>query len=166
MKTYEIAVVHGDGIGPEVCQAAIDVLKATSLSNALNFVEYQAGANQYLKSGTAFPDETYHGCKKADAILHGAAGLPGDVPAVPPGDQPPVLDSRRDHEEQVRSLRRLLADADARAEQYEREIAKRDAELTKARVQIATFSGSFGYRMAKLGYGLARKARQSLRKRT
>ena len=77
MKTYEIAVVHGDGIGPEVCQAAIDVLKATSLSNALKFVEYQAGANQYLKSGTAFPDETYHGCKKADAILHGAAGLPG-----------------------------------------------------------------------------------------
>jgi 3-isopropylmalate dehydrogenase len=77
MKTYEIAVVHGDGIGPEVCQAAIDVLKATPLSNALNFIEYQAGANQYLKSGTAFPDETYHGCKKADAILHGAAGLPG-----------------------------------------------------------------------------------------
>jgi 3-isopropylmalate dehydrogenase len=77
MKTYEIAVVHGDGIGPEVCQAAIDVLKATSLSNALHFVEYQAGANQYLRSGTAFPDETYQGCKKADAILHGAAGLPG-----------------------------------------------------------------------------------------
>jgi len=59
MKTYEIAVVHGDGIGPEVCQAAIDVLKATSLSNALKFIEYQAGANQYLKSGTAFPDETF-----------------------------------------------------------------------------------------------------------
>jgi 3-isopropylmalate dehydrogenase len=77
MKTYEIAVVHGDGIGPEVCLAAIDVLKATSLSNALNFVEYQAGANHYLKSGTAFPDETYRGCKKADAVLHGAAGLPG-----------------------------------------------------------------------------------------
>jgi 3-isopropylmalate dehydrogenase len=77
MKTYEIAVVHGDGIGPEVCQAAIDVLKATPLSNALNFIEYQAGANEYLKSGTAFPDATYHGCKKADAVLHGAAGLPG-----------------------------------------------------------------------------------------
>jgi 3-isopropylmalate dehydrogenase len=77
MKTYEVAVIHGDGIGPEVCQAAIDVLKATSLSNVLQFVEYQAGANQYLKSGTAFPDETYQGCKMADAILHGAAGLPG-----------------------------------------------------------------------------------------
>jgi 3-isopropylmalate dehydrogenase len=77
MKTYEIAVVHGDGIGPEVCQAAIDVLNATSVSNTLQFVEYQAGANHYLKSGTAFPAETYQGCKKADAILHGAAGLPG-----------------------------------------------------------------------------------------
>ena len=77
MKTYEIAVVHGDGIGPEVCQAAIDVLKATSVSNALTFVEYPAGANHYLKAGTAFPDETYEGCKRADAILHGAAGIPG-----------------------------------------------------------------------------------------
>lgn len=77
MKTYEIAVVHGDGIGPEVCQSAIDVLKATPVANTLSFVEYPAGANHYLKTGTAFPDETYAGCKKADAILHGAAGLPG-----------------------------------------------------------------------------------------
>jgi 3-isopropylmalate dehydrogenase len=77
MKTYEIAVVHGDGIGPEVCQAALDVLKATAVSNALTFTEYPAGATHYLKAGTAFPDETYQGCKKADAILHGAAGIPG-----------------------------------------------------------------------------------------
>jgi 3-isopropylmalate dehydrogenase len=77
MRTYEIAVVHGDGIGPEVCQAAIGVLKASSVSNALHFVEYPAGANHYLETGTAFPDETYEGCKRADAILHGAAGLPG-----------------------------------------------------------------------------------------
>jgi len=123
-------------------------------------------ATTLLTGGYAHPWPAATDLRTLTAILHGAAGLPGDVPAVPPGDQPPVLDSRRDHEEQVRSLRRQLADADARAEQYEREIAKRDAELTKARVQIATFSGSFGYRMAKLGYGLARKARQSLRKRT
>lgn len=77
MKTYEIAVVHGDGIGPEVCQSAIDVLKASAVSNTLSFVEYPAGAQHYLKTGTAFPDETYEGCRKADAILHGAAGLPG-----------------------------------------------------------------------------------------
>lgn len=77
MKTYEIAVVHGDGIGPEVCQAAIDVLKATPVANALSFVEYKAGAAHYLESGTAFPDETYLGCRNADAVLHGAAGIPG-----------------------------------------------------------------------------------------
>ena len=77
MNTYQIAVVHGDGIGPEVCQAAINVLKATAVSNALSFVEYQAGASHYLKTGTAFPEETYSGCKEAAAILHGAAGLPG-----------------------------------------------------------------------------------------
>lgn len=77
MKTYEIAVIYGDGIGPEVCQSAIDVLKSTSVSNALRFIEYPAGATHYLKNGTAFPDETFEGCKRADAILHGAAGLPG-----------------------------------------------------------------------------------------
>jgi 3-isopropylmalate dehydrogenase len=77
MKTYEIAVVQGDGIGPEVCRAALDVLKATAVSKALKFIEYPAGATHYLKAGTAFPDETYEGCRKADAILHGAAGLPG-----------------------------------------------------------------------------------------
>jgi 3-isopropylmalate dehydrogenase len=76
MKTYEIAVVHGDGIGPEVCQAAIDVLKATPVANALSFVEYEAGAEYYLKAGRAFSDETFDACKRADAILHGAAGLP------------------------------------------------------------------------------------------
>jgi 3-isopropylmalate dehydrogenase len=44
MRNYEIAVVHGDGIGPEVCQAAIVVVQA-SLGNkqVLNFVEYEAG---------------------------------------------------------------------------------------------------------------------------
>jgi 3-isopropylmalate dehydrogenase len=77
MNTYQIAVVHGDGIGPEVCQAAINVLKATAVSNALSFVEYQAGASHYLKTGTALPEETYSGCKEAAAVLHGAAGLPG-----------------------------------------------------------------------------------------
>jgi 3-isopropylmalate dehydrogenase len=46
---HEIAVVHGDGVGPEVCAAAIDVVKA-ALGNrsSLNFRRYPAG-------GTAFP---------------------------------------------------------------------------------------------------------------
>lgn len=123
-------------------------------------------ATTLLTGGYAHPWPAATDLRTLTAILHGAAGLPGDVPAVPPGEDPPAPDSRREHDEQLRSLRRRLADADARAEQYEREIAKRDTELTKARIQIATFGGSFGYRMAKLGYGVARKARQRLRKRT
>ena len=77
MKSYEIAVVQGDGIGPEVCTAAMDVLRQTIGSNRLNFVEYPAGAQHYLETGSAFPEPTFEACRDADAVLHGAAGIPG-----------------------------------------------------------------------------------------
>ncbi len=78
MANYSIAVIHGDGIGPEVCSAAIEVIKcALDAGTRLEFREYPAGATHYLKSGNAFPEETFEGCRSADAILHGAAGLPG-----------------------------------------------------------------------------------------
>jgi len=78
MKAYEIAVVHGDGIGPEVCQAAIDVVRAAlGSSQSLRFVEYRAGAEEYRRTGIAYPPESVEGCRRAAAILHGAAGLPG-----------------------------------------------------------------------------------------
>jgi 3-isopropylmalate dehydrogenase len=78
MKTYDVAVVHGDGIGPEVCQAAIDVVRAAlGNSQVLEFIEYSAGANEYRRSGVAYPQESFEGCRRAAAILHGAAGLPG-----------------------------------------------------------------------------------------
>jgi 3-isopropylmalate dehydrogenase len=73
-----IAVVQGDGIGPEVCSAAISVLRAVpGLADKLDFREYPAGAGHYRDAGDAFPEATFLGCKAADAILHGAAGLPG-----------------------------------------------------------------------------------------
>ncbi|SCB35610.1 isocitrate/isopropylmalate dehydrogenase family protein [Rhizobium multihospitium] len=77
---YEIAVVHGDGIGPEVCAAAVEVVKA-ALGNRshLNFREYPAGAEHFLKTGESFPEPTFNACRNADAILHGAGGIPGVV---------------------------------------------------------------------------------------
>jgi 3-isopropylmalate dehydrogenase len=77
---YDIAVVHGDGIGPEVCAAAVEVVRA-ALGNRspLNFREYPAGAEHYLKTGESFPDASFEGCRNADAILHGAGGIPGVV---------------------------------------------------------------------------------------
>ena len=78
MVTHTIAVVMGDGIGPEVCAAAIEVIQAAlGAGSRLEFCEYPAGAAHYLKAGDAFPEETFDGCRTADAILHGAAGLPG-----------------------------------------------------------------------------------------
>jgi 3-isopropylmalate dehydrogenase len=75
---YNLAIVGGDGIGPEVCDAALQVIKAAVGSErTLNCVEYEAGADCYTRTGIAFPAETLEGCRQADAILHGAAGLPG-----------------------------------------------------------------------------------------
>jgi len=78
MKTYQIAVIKGDGIGPEVCEASTEVIqRALSDPHRLQFTEYLAGAEHYRKTGTALPGQTYEACRTADAILHGAAGLPG-----------------------------------------------------------------------------------------
>jgi 3-isopropylmalate dehydrogenase len=78
MKTYEIAVVHGDGVGPEVCQATLDVIAAVLGSDTpLKFTEYLAGARHYQETGDAAPAATMQACFKADAILHGSIGLPG-----------------------------------------------------------------------------------------
>lgn len=80
MRTYQIAVIHGDGIGPEVCQSAIDVIQAAiGNSKLLEFTEYPAGAEHFLKTGDSAPKSTMEACRKADAVLHGAAGLPGVV---------------------------------------------------------------------------------------
>jgi hypothetical protein len=97
------------------------------------------------------------------AILHGAAGLSADVPETLP-DDPPAPDPRREHEEQLRALRRQLADAAARVQWYEAELDKRDGQLRTANLKIAAFSGSLSYRVARLGLAAARAARNHLRK--
>jgi 3-isopropylmalate dehydrogenase len=71
MKTYEIAVIHGDGIGPEVCRATIDVVEA-ALGNyrALNFIEYPAGAEHYRRTAMHFYNRPTKAARAA-AIMHG-----------------------------------------------------------------------------------------------
>lgn len=77
MNTYHIAVVPGDGIGPEVCQATIQVIRKLISSNQLSFTHHPAGAIHYKQTGVALPPSTVDSCRNADAILLGAAGLPG-----------------------------------------------------------------------------------------
>ncbi|WP_295856869.1 isocitrate/isopropylmalate dehydrogenase family protein [uncultured Xylophilus sp.] len=75
---HRIAVLAGDGIGPEVMQAAEAVLQAVSQRIGTGFaLEWlPAGAQHYLDSGDALPEATLRACEAADAILFGAMGLP------------------------------------------------------------------------------------------
>ena len=69
---YNIAVIPGDGIGREVMEATINVLK--SLDIDFNFTYGEAGDECLEKNGKALPNETIELAKNADACLFGAAG--------------------------------------------------------------------------------------------
>ena len=80
MKTYQIAVIPGDGIGPEVMREAVKVLNAVSaLDGGFNFefTEYPWGCEYYLKTGEMMPEDGLERLKGSDAILLGAVGYPG-----------------------------------------------------------------------------------------
>ena len=80
MKIYQIAVIPGDGIGPEVMHEAVKVLKAVSDldgSFRFEFTEYPWGCEYYLKTGEMMPEDGLDQLKSSDAILLGAVGYPG-----------------------------------------------------------------------------------------
>ena len=72
---FHIAVLPGDGIGPEVTAAAVAVLKV-ACPDQLTFTEQAVGAGEYLRSGSPLPEAAFEACEKADAVLLGAMGLP------------------------------------------------------------------------------------------
>ena len=77
MGRYRIAVVPGDGIGPEVVTEALKALQAVEGADlALELDEAEAGAACYQRTGEELPRDTLDVCQAADAILFGAAGLP------------------------------------------------------------------------------------------
>jgi 3-isopropylmalate dehydrogenase len=79
MGNFKIAVLPGDGIGPEVIKESLKVLKAVERAlPQLRFdcQEYPLGALCYQKTGTDLPLETFEACMQSDAILFGSAGLP------------------------------------------------------------------------------------------
>ena len=77
MKKYNIAVIGGDGIGPEVIGEAITLLKATGIEFKFSYAEGGYGA--YKKYKTPLPTETISICKKSDAILFGAVTTPPHI---------------------------------------------------------------------------------------
>ncbi|MDB5415333.1 MAG: 3-isopropylmalate dehydrogenase [Rubritepida sp.] len=79
MNTIDIAVLAGDGIGPEVMEAALAVLRRVDARHALGlgFTELRAGAFAYRDTGTDLSEEVFERARSADAILLGAMGWPG-----------------------------------------------------------------------------------------
>ncbi len=73
-----IALLKGDGIGPEIVSSAVKVLSAVGekYSHTFNFTEYDIGGAALDKCGVPLPDETVEGCLKSDSVLLGAVGGP------------------------------------------------------------------------------------------
>jgi len=84
VKTYNIAVLKGDGIGPEVMEAALNVLQATQDATGLklNFLYGEAGYHCIAEHGTNFPKETASLLKRTDACLKGPMTTP-EEPGAP-----------------------------------------------------------------------------------
>ncbi len=75
---FHLVVLPGDGIGPEVTRAALEVLAAAAMRFDFRYTadEFPFGGAAYDLSGRPFPDETLKACLAADAVLMGAVGGP------------------------------------------------------------------------------------------
>ena len=83
-KVFDIAVVPGDGTGPEVVDEGIKVLKAVSkkCDFDLKLTPYNLGGEHYAKTGEILSDETLDAISKHEAIYLGAIGHPDVKPGI------------------------------------------------------------------------------------
>ncbi|MBR5035254.1 MAG: 3-isopropylmalate dehydrogenase [Bacteroidales bacterium] len=74
----KIAVLPGDGIGPEISKVGVDVMRAVceKFGHEVSFKEAICGADAIDKVGDPFPEETFQTCMEADAVLFSAVGDP------------------------------------------------------------------------------------------
>jgi len=83
MSYYNIAVIPGDGTGPEVVRESIKVLKALENDNLkFDFHFFDFGGERYLKTGEVLPETAVNELRKFDAILLGAIGHPDVAPGI------------------------------------------------------------------------------------
>lgn len=83
MAKYKVGIIGGDGIGPEVIDETLKVIKATGIE--LDTVSYDLGADRYLRTGDVLPEATLEEIRGLDAVLLGAVGPPVGSTAVPSG---------------------------------------------------------------------------------
>jgi len=82
LKKLDLAIIPGDGIGPEVVAPALAALKKALAGVEVSTTEYDLGANRYLKSGEILTDEDMAKLKTHQAILLGAVGDPRVAPGI------------------------------------------------------------------------------------
>ena len=84
MSTYKIAVIPGDGTGPEVITEGVKVLKAASdrFGFELDFTWYDYGGERYLRTGEVLPEGAVEDLKQYKAIYLGAIGHPDVKPGI------------------------------------------------------------------------------------
>jgi 3-isopropylmalate dehydrogenase len=84
MKSYDIAVIGGDGTGPEVVRESIKVLDAAGAKFGfkLNYTDFDFGGDRYLRTNEALPDSAADDLRNFPAILLGAIGHPDVKPGI------------------------------------------------------------------------------------
>ncbi len=83
-KTYKIAVIGGDGTGPEVAVEAVKVLKtaADKFNFKVDLTDFDFGGERYMRTGETLPDSAIEELRSFDAILLGAIGHPDVKPGI------------------------------------------------------------------------------------
>ena len=183
MKIFRIAVIAGDGIGPEVIAEGKRVLQAIAAidgSFAVEFTDFPWGCEYYLKTGRMMDEDGLEKLKSFDAIYLGAVGYPGVPDNVSLGDL--LLKIRRGFDEYI-NLRpvKLLAGApcplkDVNREDIDMMVVRENSEGEYANVgarlypgtpqevalQTGVFSRKGCERVIRYAYELARKEDRTL----
>jgi 3-isopropylmalate dehydrogenase len=82
VTTHRVGVIRGDGTGPEVVGEALKVLDAVREGFELELVEFDLGAERYLRTGDVLPDDELARLAELDAVLLGAVGDPRVRPGI------------------------------------------------------------------------------------
>ena len=91
VKKFKIAILPGDGIGPEIMREGVKILKIIEQRNDVEFdlVEAPFGAGAWFTHGASFPEETKALVDEADAVVKGPIGLSHEASKEIPVDQQP-----------------------------------------------------------------------------
>ena len=81
-RTHTLGVIKGDGTGPEVVNEGLKVLESVRDGFDVSFVEFDLGADRYLRTGETLPEDELDRMRTCDAILLGAVGDPRVKPGI------------------------------------------------------------------------------------